>query len=95
MSLNADQFTVPPHIQCCIALCSEPALSRLQTAIGRVNVCRTHYPQIERTYEICSNPAMQEIRKAYRESSAFKNKTEAHIGRYIPKPERIPGEDDV
>ena len=70
-----------PFIQCCFQNCTERATIRMHTKTGWANVCRTHYPHLERAPVIARNPTVDAIREKYRRSFAF-NKT------------REPGSDD-
>ena len=64
-------FAAP--IQCCFAGCIEPALCSLQTPTGRANVCRTHYPKVERDYRprVLSEQETA-CRRAYEKSPHFR-----------------------
>ena len=67
------------HIDCAIEGCPLGARCRVFTKTGWANVCRQHYPTIERIPYIQRSPVVDEIRKAFENSRYMQRKLEAGV----------------
>lgn len=62
-------------IACCFAGCGEGAICRVWTKTGWANVCKAHYPSIDRVPLLQSmSPRSVECREAYKRSFAYRQK---------------------
>lgn len=61
-------------IACCVEMCPEGAICRIFTKTGWANVCRTHYPTIERASYSVNSPVMKAARAAYEKSYDYRRR---------------------
>lgn len=65
----------PVKVIACVHLnCIEPAICSIFTKTGWANVCRPHYPTIERAAYSSNSLVMKELRKAYEGSYDYRRR---------------------